>query len=110
MKLNSYVMYYDHDDQRVRESFQGENGDWVHITTARKLLAENEQLRSADSFSRAELARGNEIIDSLRVERDRLRAENEKLRNVLAQFVNKQDLELLLNILETKGRGGDGHS
>lgn len=37
-------------------------------------VAERDRLRDSDAFSRRELARGNEIIDGLRVERDQLRA------------------------------------
>lgn len=45
-----------------------------------ELLACAEKAEAADSFSRKELARGNEIIDQLRIERDQLRAEVERLR------------------------------
>ncbi len=38
-----------------------------------------ERAEAADAFSRKELARGNEIIDALRAERDQLRAEVERL-------------------------------
>jgi len=38
------------------------------------VVAERDRLRDSDAFSRRELARGNEIIDGLRIERDQLRA------------------------------------
>ena len=38
--MNTYTMHYDYDEQRVRDSFAGENGDWVHVVAARQMQAE----------------------------------------------------------------------
>lgn len=54
-----------------------------------ELTAERDQLRDADAFSRKELARGNEIIDGLRVERDQLRATLAESMRQQAEEVNR---------------------
>lgn len=59
------------------------------LAELRRLREEVAGLEHKDAFNRRELARGNEMIDALRIERDSLRADVERLTRELAEMTNE---------------------